>query len=286
MANKKLICFDLDGTLLNSQRQVSPLNIQLLQRLEEAGHVVSIATGRLYKSACKIRNLIPTELEIICSNGAVVENAGKIIRRDQIPPQILEGLYLMARDHDVSLAFDSLYAVYHTKLGWTFLMNHFSNVINTGNLHIRNIHVRSLEQYMKYAPFYINGIVISRTAPDKIVGLRRELEALDLFNIESSAHNNVEIMPKGSNKGKGALILAERHGIYPEDIIAFGDGENDLKLIETAGVGIAMGNASDLLKSRADLIIGNNDSDAIARTLENLIGITLDKVRETSGTDQ
>ena len=87
MANRKLICFDLDGTLLNSQRQVSPLNIQVLQQLEQAGHVVSIATGRLYKSACKIRNMIPTRLEIICSNGAVVENHGKIIRRDQIPRQ-------------------------------------------------------------------------------------------------------------------------------------------------------------------------------------------------------
>lgn len=277
MANKKLICFDLDGTLLNSQRQIDPLNIEVLKSLEKAGHVVSIATGRLYKSACKIRNMVPTKLEIICSNGAVVECGGKIIRRDQIPPEVLRGLYTLAKDHDLSLAFDSLYAVYHTKLGWTLLMSYFSNVVNKGTLHIRNVHVRNLDQYMKYAPFYINGIVISHTSPAKIAELRLDLEAMDLFNIESSAHNNVEIMPPDSNKGSAALILAERHGIYPEDIIGFGDGENDLKLIETAGIGIAMGNASDLLKSRADRIIGDNNSEAIARTLEDLLEIKIGK---------
>ncbi len=277
MANKKLICFDLDGTLLNSDRQLSPLNIEALGALTRAGHVVSIATGRLYKSACKIRNMVPSELEIICSNGAVVESGGRIIRRDQISPEILRGLYQLAKDHDVSLAFDSLYAVYHTKLGWTLLMGYFSNVINKGSLHIRNVHVRNEEQYMRYAPFYINGIVISRTVPDKIAGLRRELEAMELFNIESSSHNNVEIIPRNSNKGTGALLLAERHGIYPEDIIAFGDGENDLKLIQTAGIGVAMGNGSDLLKASADLIIGTNDSDAIARTLEEIAGIKINR---------
>lgn len=275
MTTKKLICFDLDGTLLNSQRQLSPINSEVLQNLEKAGHVVSIATGRLYKSACKIRSLIPADLEIICSNGAVVEAQGRIIRRDQIPLELLRDLYPLAREHDVSLAFDSLYAVYHTKLGWTLMMNYFSNVINKGSLHIRNIHVRDLDEYMRYAPYFINGIVISRTGPDKIAGLRRELESLDLFNIESSAHNNVEIIPRDSNKGSAALLLAQRHGIYPEDIIGFGDGENDIKLLETAGIGIAMGNAPDVVKRRADLVIGNNDSDAIARTLETLLELKL-----------
>lgn len=275
MATKKLICFDLDGTLLNSQRQISPLNIEVLKSLDQAGHVVSIATGRLYKSACKIRHAVPTKLEIICSNGAVIESGGKIIRRDQIPPKILKGLYSLAKDHDLSLAFDSLYAVYHTQLGWTFRMSYFSNVINKGSLSIRNVHVRNLDQYMKYAPYYINGIVISHTSPERIAALRLELEAMDLFNIESSAHNNVEIIPRNSNKGSAALILAQRHGIDPEDIIGFGDGENDLKLTETAGIGIAMGNASDLLKSRADLIIGDHNSDAIAKALEDLLDLKI-----------
>lgn len=273
-STKKLICFDLDGTLLNSKKQVSARNIDLLRRLTDAGHVVSIATGRLYKSACKVRDLIPAPLEIICSNGAVLESGGKIIRRDQIPEKDLETVYHLTREHDLSLAFVSLYAVYHTTLGWTFRMSYFSNVMNKGSLKIRNIHVRNLNEYLRYAPFYINGIVISKTRPERIESLRRELEALDLFNIESSAPDNVEIIPRHSNKGTAALQLARRHGIAREDIIAFGDGENDLKMLQKAGVSIAMGNACDDLKQIADLVIGNNDTDAIALTLKKLLQLT------------
>ncbi len=273
MTNKKLICFDLDGTLLTKSKQISATNLKLLESLHEAGHVTAIATGRFYKSACKVRSRIPAHLDIICSNGAVVETEGRIIRREQIPPHELELVYHLANEHDVSLAFDSLYTAYHTKLGWTFLMDYFSNVMNHGDLTIRNIHVRSLEEYMRYTPWYINGIAISRTNPQKIVDLRKDLEDLNLFNIESSAPDNVEVIPKNSHKGTGALILAERHGIRPEDIIAFGDGENDLKMIQTAGIGFAMDNASQLLKDHADYVIGDNDSDTIAHTLKELLDL-------------
>lgn len=274
MMNKKLICFDLDGTLLTKSKQISPANIKLLESLHAAGHVTAIATGRFYKSACKVRARIPAHLDIICSNGAVVETEGRIIRREQIPPHELELVYHLANKHDVSLAFDSLYAAYHTRLGWTFLMHYFSNVINHGELNIRNIHVRSLEEYMRYTPWYINGIAISRTNPRRIQNLRKDLEELDLYNIESSAPDNVEIIPRNSDKGTGALILAKRHGIAPEDIIAFGDGENDLKLIKTAGLGFAMDNATPLLKESADYVIGDNDSDTIAHTLKELLDLS------------
>lgn len=271
--NKKLICFDLDGTLLTNSKQISPANLKLLDCLHAEGHVTAIATGRFYKSACKVRTRIPAPLDIICSNGAVVETEGRIIRREQIPPHELELVYHLANAHDVSLAFDSLYAAYHTRLGWTFMMHYFSNVINHGDLPIRNIHVRNLEEFMRYAPWYINGIVISRTNPWKIQSLRKDLEALDLFNIESSARDNVEIIPRTSDKGTGALILAKRHGIAPEDIIAFGDGENDLKLIQAAGLGFAMDNAAALLKESADYVIGDNNSSTIAHTLKELLDL-------------
>ena len=90
MATKKLICFDLDGTLLNSQRQISPLNIEVLKSLDQAGHVVSIATGRLYKSACKIRHAVPTKLEIICSNGLLSNPAEKSFAVIKFRPRSLK----------------------------------------------------------------------------------------------------------------------------------------------------------------------------------------------------
>lgn len=272
---RKLICFDLDGTLLDRNKQVQPINLQLLASLVDAGHVVSIATGRLYKSACKVRHLIPTPIEIICSNGAVIEEAGLITRRDQISLPDLAELYDLTREHRLSLAFVTLYSVYHTQLVWALRMNYFSNVINKGSLVIRNVHVRDRDEYMRYAPYYINGILISRNHPERIQALRRDLETMGRFNIESSAPDNVEIIPRGSDKGSAALILARRHQINREDIIAFGDGENDLKLIQTAGTSFAMANACDDLKQAADYIIGHHTTDTIARTLSELLNLNL-----------
>ncbi|MFB0958301.1 HAD family hydrolase [Proteiniclasticum sp. QWL-01] len=271
--SQKLICFDLDGTLLDRSKQVSSENLEILRRVTQAGHIVSIATGRLYKSACKIRHLIPTPVELICSNGAVIERDGRIIRMDQIPPDQLEDLYDLTHFHNLTLSFDSLYKVYHTSLGWALRMAYFSNIVNKGSLTIQSIHVRSRNEYMKYAGFYINGIVISNNHPDRLQALRRDLEAMGRFNIESSAASNVEIIPKFSNKGSAAQILALSHGIAPENIIAFGDGENDLKLIQTAGIGFAMGNACDLLKDSANYVIGDHTTDAIAKTLRELLDL-------------
>lgn len=272
---RKLICFDLDGTLLDQDKQLSAANLKMIRQLNDAGHVVSIATGRLYKSACKVRHLIPAWLEIICSNGAVIEKGGKIVRLDQISVEELELIYHMTADHGLSLAFLSLYSIYHTTLGWAFRMGYFSNVINKGPLMIRNMHVRDREEYMKYARFYINGIVIDRTHPERISALRRDLEALDRFTIESSAPDNVEVMARTSNKGIAALELARRHNIAPKNIIAFGDGENDHKLIQAAGLSFAMANACELLREEADYVIGHHTTDTIAHTLSELLDLPL-----------
>ena len=273
---KKLICFDLDGTLLDQEKQISSTNLKMLEKLNAAGHVVSIATGRHYKSAYKVREMIPANLEIICSNGAVIESGGKIIRRDQISPNELEMVYHVTQDHDLSLAFLSLYSVYHTTLGWAFRMDYFNNVMNKGSIKVRHLHVRNQAEYMRYAPFYINGIVIDRTHPERIEHLRRDLESMNRFTIESSAPDNVEIIAKTSNKGIAALKLAERHQIAPEDIIAFGDGENDHKLIQTAGVSFAMANACELLKEEADYVIGHHTTNTIAHTLGELLNLPLE----------
>lgn len=273
---KKLICFDLDGTLLDQTKQISSTNLSMIKKLNAAGHIVSIATGRHYKSAHKVREMIPADLEIICSNGAVIESGGIIIRRDQIPANELEMIYHLTKDHNLSLAFLSLYSVYHTTLGWAFRMDYFNNVINKGSIKVRNLHVRNQAEYMKYAPFYINGIVIDRTQPERIQRLREDLEAMNRFTIESSAPDNVEIMAKTSNKGVAALKLAKRYKISPEDIIAFGDGENDHKLIQSAGVSFAMENACDLLKEEADYVIGHHSSNTIAHTLSELLNLPLE----------
>lgn len=269
---RKLICFDLDGTLLNSRKEVPPENLAALEKLVELGHIVSIATGRHYKSAYKVSLNLPHGVEIIASNGAVVSKGGVIIRREMIPAAELVDIYHLTEDYGLNLTFDSLYAAYHTRLGHALKYSYFMNVLNKGPIYIRNVHIKSLEDYERYMPFFINAIVISKKHPDRVARLRLDLEKADRFNIESSGADNLEIIPRSSDKGTGALVLAEHYGIANTDIIAFGDQENDLKLLRVAGVGVAMGNASAYLKAHADLVSDTNDQGGIPKALREIFG--------------
>jgi len=89
--------------------------------------------------------------------------------------------------------------------------------------------------------------------------------------VSQSLKDNLEVMNKGINKGNAIRILAEIYGINREEIIAIGDNENDISMIEYAGLGIAMGNAVDTLKERADYITGNYDEDGVAQAIEKFV---------------
>ena len=101
--------------------------------------------------------------------------------------------------------------------------------------------------------------------------LRKELSGVEGIVISSSLYNNLEINALGATKGIALMWLAGYLGIAPEATMAFGDGENDLSMLEAAGVGIAMGNGLDIAKNAADQITLTNDVDGVADAIERLI---------------
>ena len=101
--------------------------------------------------------------------------------------------------------------------------------------------------------------------------LRKELSGVEGIVISSSLYNNLEINALGATKGIALMWLAGYLGIAPEATMAFGDGENDLSMLEAAGVGIAMGNGLDIAKNAADQITLTNDEDGAADAIERLI---------------
>ena len=103
------------------------------------------------------------------------------------------------------------------------------------------------------------------------VPLRRELSAVEGIVISSSLYNNLEINALGATKGNALMWLADYLGIAPGATMAFGDGENDISMLEAAGVGVAMGNGLDIAKSAADRITLTNDEDGVADAIERLI---------------
>ena len=94
-----------------------------------------------------------------------------------------------------------------------------------------------------------------------------ELSECKDLNLVSSLKYNIEINAAGVNKGKGLIALGKMLGIEREEIMAIGDGDNDIEMITEAGVGVAMGNAEEAVKCNADYVTGTNDEDGAARAI-------------------
>lgn len=91
------------------------------------------------------------------------------------------------------------------------------------------------------------------------------------FEVASSNSDNFEMTKKGTSKGKAVEVLADFYNIKRDEVICMGDGENDLSMIEYAGLGIAMGNASSIVKKRANYVTDTNCNDGVAKAIEKFV---------------
>ena len=126
--------------------------------------------------------------------------------------------------------------------------------------------------------YYSNGNYEAFARPEKPEGveeknpyildeIRKELRKVQGIKITSSWPNNIEVMNEGVDKGNAVKILAEKMNIDREDIIAFGDNYNDIEMIKFAGLGVAMGNAEELIKQEADYVTDTNQDSGVAKAI-------------------
>lgn len=113
---------------------------------------------------------------------------------------------------------------------------------------------------------------------EKLVKLRQELSTLNGINISSSWDNNLEVMDNWVSKGNSLEFLCNKLKISAKDVIAIGDNENDLTMINYAGLGVSMGNAADIVKNNADIITTTNDEDGVAKIIEKYVLGTGDEI--------
>ena len=101
--------------------------------------------------------------------------------------------------------------------------------------------------------------------------IKMRLKKIDTIEVVSSNHNNFEIMNKGVSKGKAVETLAKEYGILKDEVIAIGDGENDLSMISYAGLGVAMGNSSDYIKEHADYVTDTNVNGGVGKVIKKFV---------------
>ena len=271
----RLIALDLDGTLLTTDKRLTEHTAEVLFRAAERGIYIVPATGRsLTGLSPKIRSL-PFVRYAITVNGAAVwdmERQELILRRAFSTERAVELWDFISRYHTMQDAcIDGIARMapeYYNKVE-EFMPDEPRRLLvratrkPTENL--RDLVADGNTVVEKFNLFFRG------EAEEERQRAKAELEELGGLSVTSSLGNNLEINHADATKGKGLLSLASHLGLFAAELMAFGDGENDISMLQAAGLGAAMGNAPEEVKAAADLVTLSNDEEGVAYGIERYV---------------
>ncbi|MBC8591464.1 Cof-type HAD-IIB family hydrolase [Wansuia hejianensis] len=266
----KLIAIDMDGTLLNSQNEVSQRTRRAIEAASEKGVYVVLATGRILKSATNYSDDLNLYKPIIASNGALIVDENKnILYEKTMDKSIVEKIIELGTKNQIYYHLyseDSFYSrVYVEEIA------QFYNTKSMAKSEINFKLFKEPREIIEDKDLKIFKFIFIDEDSDKLNRFRNELNTLGNLNICSSWSNNIEVMDREVSKGNSLRYLSKILNIPREQIIAIGDNENDLSMIDYAGLGVAMGNGEEIVKSAADMITSTNDEDGVAKVIEKYI---------------
>lgn len=272
----KLICIDMDGTLLDTKKQISNANKQALKAAHDKGVHIVITTGRIYCNAAYYSNLIEVNSPVIAANGALIKEKNKTepIYKCVIPERLNMDILRLCNKYKVSpnfvatrdlycgtlrMGYGVYYFVYKTKMKESNVKIH----IVKGKRNWDNVIKKQADEIIK-CEIYDNNI-------SKIKSIKKDLEALGELEVFSAGETGLDITSRHVSKGTALKFLAQHYNINEDEIIAIGDSDNDIDMIESAGLGVAMGNAIEAAKKNADYITSTNDQDGVAQVINKFV---------------
>lgn len=275
----KAIALDIDGTLVTSERVVSPRTKQALIDAQRAGNTVILASGR---PAQGLRELAH-ELELDRHHGMIVAFNGAQVR-DAMTDEVLFDQGMSAEDaravlHHIKnfdvipmiVVDDRLYIEDAYRCDITFMGERMNIIKHERDGCVLRLHeVRDLEAWCTEP----QSKILTAGTPSYLEEHWREMSAPfeGRLSCMFTAPFYYEFTALGIDKARALRHVFEHRGIDPAGLVAFGDGQNDLSMVRFAGVGVAMGNAVDELKAAADMVTATNNEDGIALALEKLLG--------------
>lgn len=281
MKSRHLIALDLDGTLLTDEKTISSQTKQTIFEAKEAGHVVVIATGRPHRASIQYYEALGLETPMINFNGALVHNPfDKHWKISHTPLPVDTALKIVDSCHEVNVRNilaeiqDNVYLDQYDEA----ILDIFRSSLPESMRENEPFYIGNLKQQLQEDPTSILIHPNMATVDDLRSELNNEHAELVEHRNWGAPWNIIEIVRKGINKAVGLKQVADYFNIPREQIIAFGDEDNDLEMIEYAGVGVAMGNAIDELKSIAGQVTLTNEQDGIGIFLSDYLSL---KVRTT-----
>lgn len=262
-----IIALDLDGTLLDSHKKLSSVNLAALQRAADAGIQVIPTTGRFFGGMPESIRKLPFVRYAITINGAQVADvtSGEVIYQAELSWQ--QAVEIMEFLDGLPVIYDC----FQDNCGWMTAAQKERIDDFAPNEHYRKM----LHELRKPVPELKATIAQRGKGVQKVqfftkdMELRERLlkelpERFENLAVSSSVSNNVEINQAHANKGEALAALAVHLGLPEDGTLSFGDGLNDISMLQSAGVGVAMANAAAECKEVADWVTLSNDEDGVA----------------------
>ena len=281
MPDIRIVALDLDGTLLDSQKRLSLANRRALEHVADKGALVVPTTGRFFGMMPESVRQLPFVRYAITINGAQVydRSTDAAIVREELPIGTAIEIMKVLDEYDV------IYDCYRENWGWM-----------TGAFQEKASDYATDEHYLKMVREFRNPVpelkqhlrdTASRGDVQKIMLFARKGDAakacvtairerigreFPMINVTSSTWNNLELNSVHAHKGNALRRFAEHLGLGLENCMAFGDGLNDLSMIEAAGIGVAMANAEPAVREAANFLTDSNDEDGVANAIYRIFG--------------
>lgn len=268
---KHLIALDLDGTLLTDDKKINDRTKQSVLNAIKAGHIVVIATGRPHRASIQYYHELGLTTPMVNFNGALIHHPTD--RKWDVlhnPMPLRTAKEIMSASYDLNVrnllaeVMDDVYMEQYDEE----IVNLFTQTRNDPPFTVGN-----LLNKLKEDPTSL--LIFPKEEDVKKIQVH-----LTDYHAEFIDHRNwgapyhiFEIVKKGMSKAVGLQKIAKYYQISKENIIAFGDESNDLEMIDYAGVGVAMGNGINELKSIAKHVTDTNEQNGIATFLDNYLGL-------------
>jgi len=240
--NIKLIAIDMDGTLLNDEQLISDENRNAIREAEDKGVYVVISTGRTLMTCRELAESLKLSSFLITANGSEIW------------------------DSNFNLVERKLLHTDHIKMMWDLRNKHNTNFwASTVNKVWRGEFPENItdHEWLKFG-FDIEDDDIRNEVLEE---LRKNKE----LEITNSSPTNIEVNALGINKAAALAKVTEKLGFTMENVMAMGDSLNDIAMIKEAGLGVAMGNAQDIVKETADYITDTNIEDGVAKAIRHWV---------------
>ena len=269
----KMIGLDLDGTLLTDKKELTDRTKAALRRAIELGITVLVASGRPWMGVPEELRNFPGMRYALTSNGARIIDTkdDRVIEEHLLSPELaLKALAVCGK-------YDTLQEVYFDGQGYApedqmaYVEKYHRNPSMCEYMRKTRLPVKDIRKLVEQENRGLDKVQALFADMDERETAWKELEQEKGLELVGSLQYNIEINAAGVNKGTGLVNLGRMLGIRRKEIMAFGDGDNDIAMLREAGFGVAMANADEQVKAAADYITLSNEEEGVAEAIERLV---------------